>query len=303
LYLIVKSQRSRATGENLCDVHLDCEASRELAFVMFLRYAKRAMAKERLDVLLAKRGLAGSRTEAQRLIRAGEVRVAGQIADKPGAQVATNAEITVEARPRFVSRGGEKLDAALARFGLDVMGVAAADVGASTGGFADCLLQHGARRVYAIDVGYGQLDWRLRNDPRVVVMERTNARYLGGLPEPVDLVTADVSFISLRLILPAAVGWLEPDGQVLALIKPQFEAGPRYVEKGGVVRDPAVHRCVLEHVLNAAAELGLGLHGLMPSPLRGPAGNVEFLAWWRLGAEGLEKSTISACMAELVYST
>lgn len=257
------------------------------------------MAKERLDVLLTKRGLAGSRAEAQRLIRAGEVRVAGQIADKPGAQVATNAEIAVAAHPRFVSRGGEKLEAALARFELNVMGVAAADVGASTGGFTDCLLQHGARRVYAIDVGYGQLDWRLRNDPRVVVMERTNARYLEGLPEPVGLVTADVSFISLRLILPAAVGWLEPDGQAIALIKPQFEAGPRHVEKGGVVRDPEVHRRVLEHVLCAAAELGLGLRGLMPSPLRGPAGNVEFLGWWRLREEGLEPgAAIATCMAE-----
>jgi len=270
------------------------------------------MRKERLDVLLTKRGLAGSRTEAQRLIRAGEVRVAGQIADKPGVQTATNAEITVEARPRFVGRGGEKLEAALARFGLDVTEMVAADVGASTGGFTDCLLQCGACRVYAIDVGYGQLAWRLRNDPRVVVMERTNARYLENLPEPVDLVTADVSFISLRLILPAAVGWLPPPSpphregrrDVLALIKPQFEAGPRYVEKGGVVRDPEVHRRVLEHVLRAAAELDLGLHGLMPSPLRGPAGNVEFLGWWRFGVEGLEsETTISACMAELVYST
>ncbi len=296
------------------------------------------MTKKRLDVLLAERGLAGSRTEAQRLIRAGEVRVAGQIADKPGAQVATGAEITVKARPRFVSRGGEKLEAALARFGLDVAGVAAADVGASTGGFTDCLLQHGAHRVYAIDVGYGQLDWRLRNDPRVVVMERTNARYLESLPEPVGLVTADVSFISLRLILPAAVSWLSPPspvvalappgrvvdfgsdgdvvpllpqrrergegGQVVALIKPQFEAGRRYVEKGGVVRDPEVHRRVLEHVLGAAAELDLGLRGLMPSPLRGPAGNVEFLGWWRLEVEGLElESAIATCMAERNYST
>ncbi|MEA3340772.1 MAG: TlyA family RNA methyltransferase, partial [Chloroflexota bacterium] len=202
------------------------------------------MAKERLDVLLVKRGLAKSRSWAQRLIRAGEVRVAGQISDKPGTRVATNAEIAVQARPRFVGRGGEKLEAALARFGLDVAGMAAADVGASTGGFTDCLLQRGARRVYAIDVGYGQLAWRLRNDSRVVVMERTNARYLEDLPEPVDLVTADVAFISLRIILPVAARWLRPDGQVVALIKPQFEAGRREVRKGGVVRDPDVHRRV-----------------------------------------------------------
>ncbi|MBL7064222.1 MAG: TlyA family RNA methyltransferase [Anaerolineae bacterium] len=257
------------------------------------------MAKKRLDVLLVERGLAESRAQAQRLIRAGLVRVRGQVADKPGTQMATNVEITLQARPRFVSRGGEKLEAALARFGLDVTGAVAADVGASTGGFTDCLLQHGARRVYAIDVGYGQLAWRLRNDPRVVVMERTNARYLESLPQPVNLVTADVAFISLGLILPAAVRWLSPGGQVVALIKPQFEAGRREVGKGGVVRDPEVHRRVLERVVSIAAELGLGLCGLMPSPLRGPAGNVEFLGWWRLGTEGLEtEAAITACMAE-----
>jgi 23S rRNA (cytidine1920-2'-O)/16S rRNA (cytidine1409-2'-O)-methyltransferase len=258
------------------------------------------MAKKRLDVLLVERGLAESRTQAQRLIRAGLVRVRGQVADKPGPQVATNVEITLQARPRFVSRGGEKLEAALTRFGLDVTGAVAADVGASTGGFTDCLLQHGARRVYAIDVGYGQLAWRLRNDPRVVVMERTNARYLENLPESVDLVTADVAFISLGLILPAAVRWLSPDGQVVALIKPQFEAGRREVGKGGVVRDPEVHRRVLERVVSIAAELGLGLCGLMPSPLRGPAGNVEFLGWWEMGAKGLEaEAAIAACMTEM----
>ena len=267
------------------------------------------MAKKRLDVLLVERGLAESRTQAQRLIRAGLVRVRGQVADKPGPQVATNVEITLQARPRFVSRGGEKLEAALARFGLDVTGAVAADVGASTGGFTDCLLQHGACRVYAIDVGYGQLAWRLRNDPRVVVMERTNARYLESLPEPVGLVTADVAFISLGLILPAAVRWFTPPqppptgggkGEVVALIKPQFEAGRREVGKGGVVRDPKVHRRVLERVVSIAAELGLGLCGLMPSPLRGPAGNVEFLGWWKMGAKWLEaEAAIAACMTEM----
>jgi len=265
--------------------------------------------KERLDVLVAERELAESRAQAQRLIRAGLVRVAGQVSDKPGTQVAVDAEVTLKARPRFVGRGGEKLAAALVRFGLDVTDVVAADVGASTGGFTDCLLQHGARRVYAIDVGYGQLAWRLRNDPRVVVMERTNARYVEILPEPVGLVTADVSFISLGLILPVVVGWFAPpltpprrggDGQVVVLIKPQFEAGRREVGKGGVVRDPEVHRRVLARVLGVAAQLGLGLRGLMPSPLLGPAGNVEFLGWWELGAEGLDaESAIMACMAEL----
>jgi 23S rRNA (cytidine1920-2'-O)/16S rRNA (cytidine1409-2'-O)-methyltransferase len=256
--------------------------------------------KKRLDILLVERGLAESRTQAQRFVRAGLVRVAGQVADKPGTRVVTNAEITLQARPRFASRGGEKLDAALVRFGLDVAGLVAADVGASTGGFTDCLLQHGAGRVYAIDVGYGQLDWQLRNDPRVVVMERTNARYLESLPEQVSLVTVDVAFISLGLILPVAVRWLRPGGQVVALIKPQFEAGRQEVGKGGVVRDPGVHRRVLERVLGIAAELRLGLHGLMPSPLRGPAGNVEFLGWWMSGAGGLPVgTTVAACMSEV----
>ena len=253
--------------------------------------------RQRLDVLLVERGLTESRAQAQRLIRAGSVRVVGQVADKPGAQVATDAEITLQSRPRFVSRGGEKLEAALVRFELDVAGVVAADVGASTGGFTDCLLQRGACRVYAIDVGYGQLAWQLRNDPRVIVMERTNARHLQSLPEVVGLVTADVSFISLGLILPMAVRWLRPGGQVVTLIKPQFEAGRREVGKGGVVRDPAVHRRVLEQVLDVAAGLDLGLRGLMVSPLRGPAGNVEFLGWWALGVAGPSEEEMSAEIA------
>jgi len=286
-----------------------------LAFASFLGYdcvgVVKKRAKERLDVLLVERGLTGSRSQAQRLIRAGLVRVAGQVSDKPGTRVPVGADVALQARPRFVGRGGEKLDAAVVRFELDVAGVVAADVGASTGGFTDCLLQHGARRVYAIDVGYGQLDWGLRNDPRVVVMERTNARYLEILPEPVDLVTADVSFISLGLIFPAAVRWFtHPDrprqqargstAQVVALIKPQFEAGRREVGKGGVVRDPDVHRRVLEHVLRVAGDLDLGLCGLMPSPLRGPAGNIEFLGWWGLGVQGIEtERAIVACLAEV----
>lgn len=261
-----------------------------------------SVGRERLDVLLTLRGLAESRAQAQRLIRAGEVQVAGRVVDKPGTLVPVDVEVTLARRPPFVSRGGEKLDAALKAFALDVTGMVAADVGASTGGFTDCLLQHGVRRVYAIDVGYGQLDWRLRSDPRVVVMERTNARYLEQLPEPVDLVTIDVSFISLGLILPQAVRWLGVSFQggegethggrhVIALVKPQFEAGRHEVGKGGVVRDPCVHRRVLERVMHAASGQGLGLRGLMVSPLRGPAGNVEFLAWWEVGAEdnGAEK--------------
>lgn len=266
----------------------------------FARPGRVSPPKRRLDTLLVERGLASSHALAQRLIGAGQVRVAGQVADKPGLRVATDAEITVDVAPRFVSRGGEKLEAALVRFGIDVTGATAADIGASTGGFTDCLLQRGARRVYAIDVGYGLLDWRLRNDPRVVVMERVNARYLQSLPELVDLVTTDVSFISLGLILPAAARWLRPGGQIVALIKPQFEAERHQVGKGGVVRDPAVHHAVLEHVVEMAAESGLGLHGLMPSPLHGPAGNVEFLGWWKPGAPGVDvPSAIAACLGEI----
>lgn len=243
------------------------------------------MTKQRLDVLLVERELAESRSLAQRLIRAGEVLVDGQLVDKPGTTVADDAALTLKAKPRFVSRGGEKLEAALERFPVAVTGKVAADIGASTGGFTDCLLQHGAAKVYAIDVGYGQLAWELRQDSRVVVMERENARYLAALPEPVGLVVSDVSFISLRIIYGAAVRWMSPGGDVVSLIKPQFEAGRTHVGKGGVVRDPAVHRQVLADVVEAMDGVGLGLRGLMVSPLIGPAGNVEFLGWWTLGAE------------------
>lgn len=246
------------------------------------------MRKQRLDRLLVCRGLADSCAQAQRLIMAGEVRVGGQVSDKPGVAVSVEADIVVATPPRFVSRGGEKLESLLEHSGIDVRGHVVADVGASTGGFTDCLLQRGAGRVYAIDVGYGQLDWGLRNDPRVVVMERTNARYLGELPEPVDLAAIDVSFIPLRKILPSVVGWLRPGGHVVALVKPQFEARRSEVGLGGVVRDPRVHALVLRRVQTVAAGLGLGLRALMPSPLRGRAGNVEFLGWWQLGGEALE---------------
>jgi 23S rRNA (cytidine1920-2'-O)/16S rRNA (cytidine1409-2'-O)-methyltransferase len=254
--------------------------------------------KQRLDRRVVELGLAEGGSQARALIRAGLVRVAGQVADKPGSQVGSGAQIELESKPPFVSRGGEKLEAAMKRFEIEAEGVVAADVGASTGGFTDCLLKRGARRVYAIDVGYGQLDWGLRNDPRVVAMERTNARYVQVLDEPVDLVVADVSFISLRLILAAAVQWLKPEGHVVALVKPQFEAGRADVKRGGVVRDPQVRRGVLERVLGVAGQLGLGLRGLMESPLRGPKGNVEYLAWWVRGPAALDcAEAIDACIA------
>ncbi|MEP0806283.1 MAG: TlyA family RNA methyltransferase [Chloroflexota bacterium] len=236
------------------------------------------MTKVRLDVLLVERGLAESRAKAQALIMAGQVRVAGQTALKPAAAVDASAPLTVESGPRFVSRGGEKLEAALDAFAFDVHGLVCADVGASTGGFTDCLLQRGAAKVYAIDVGKGILHWKLRNDPRVAVMEETNARYVEALPEAVSLVTVDASFISLKILLPVIRNWQA--GSVIALIKPQFEAGRKDVSRGdGVIRDPQIHRQVLLDVLGFAQREGFNVRGLIKSPLLGPKGNAEFLVW------------------------
>jgi 23S rRNA (cytidine1920-2'-O)/16S rRNA (cytidine1409-2'-O)-methyltransferase len=254
--------------------------------------------KERLDLLVVERGLADSRQQAQRLIMAGQVTVGDRIVDKPGTRVPVATHLAVKGGLPYASRGGFKLAAALDAFELDVRGWAVADVGASTGGFTDCLLQREAMRVYAIDVGYGQLAWKLQQDPRVVVMDRTNARYLVELPESIDLATIDVSFISLKLILPAVTGWLREGGQIVALIKPQFEAGRKQVGKGGVVRAPAVHRAVLEDLCRWAASQGIGLLGLIRSPITGPAGNVEFLAHWVPGHEttGDLSSMIQSCV-------
>ncbi len=256
--------------------------------------------RRRLDLLLVAKGLARSREEARRLILAGEVRVGSRVADKAGMLVAEEADVSVTAPPPFVSRGGLKLAAALDAFALDVRGFTVADVGASTGGFTDCLLQRGAARVYAIDVGYGQLAWTLRQDPRVVVLERTNIRYLEALPEPCDLATVDVSFISLRLVLPAVRRLLKPRGQVIALVKPQFEAGRGRVGKRGVVRDPQVHQAVLREVMAWARVEAFFVQGLVPSPLLGPAGNVEFLLHLALQASGApvdEEGLLERCLA------
>jgi 23S rRNA (cytidine1920-2'-O)/16S rRNA (cytidine1409-2'-O)-methyltransferase len=235
------------------------------------------MPRIRIDILVHARGLTPSRELARRLVMAGEVTVDGRVVDQPSAPVDESAEVAVLAGSRYVGRGGYKLEKGLDVFGVAPVGWVAADVGASTGGFTDCLLQHGAARVYAIDVGYGQLAWQLRQDSRVIVMERTNARYLAALPEPVRLVTIDASFISLRLLLPVVQRWLQADGQVIALIKPQFEVGARQVGKGGVVRDSRVHQQVLSDLVTWADEQGWSVGGLTCSPLRGPKGNVEFL--------------------------
>ena len=244
------------------------------------------MPKLRADQLLVERGLVESRALAQRLVMAGQVRAAGQVVPKPATMLDAETSLEVEAGPRYVSRGGLKLEAALQGFMLEVEGKVCADVGASTGGFTDCLLQHGASRVYAIDVGRGQLHWKLRQDARVVVMEETNARLLEALPEAVDLATMDASFISLKALLPGIRNWLRADGQVVALIKPQFEAGRAEASRGkGVIRDAEVHRRVLEDVLEFAQGRGFGVQGLMASPVRGPKGNVEFLVEMQLAGE------------------
>jgi 23S rRNA (cytidine1920-2'-O)/16S rRNA (cytidine1409-2'-O)-methyltransferase len=244
------------------------------------------MAKKRIDLLLVERGLAESRNRAQRLVMAGEVRVEGEMIHKPSAQVEEGAKIDIRERPPYVSRGGKKLAAAVENFRVDIESKVCADVGASTGGFTDCLLQNGALMVYAIDVGYGILHWKLRQDPRVVVMERTNARYIESLPEPVSLVTIDASFISLAILLPAIKGWFgDEDGQTIALIKPQFEAGRKAAAvHAGVIKDEAVHQRVLEETLTQAMDLGFWPAGLIASPIKGPKGNVEFLADLRIKA-------------------
>jgi 23S rRNA (cytidine1920-2'-O)/16S rRNA (cytidine1409-2'-O)-methyltransferase len=260
------------------------------------------MAKVRLDQLLTQKGLADSRSQAQALIMAGRVLVNGQPATKAGVQLSPQATVSLKEEAPYVSRGGEKLAAGLDAFHIDPAGAVCADVGASTGGFTDLLLQRGAARVYAIDVGYGQLAWQLRQDARVIVMERTNARYLEALPQPVSLVTVDVSFISLKLILPAVRRWLAEPALVVALVKPQFEAGRDQVGKGGVVREPAVHRQVLAGVVAEAARLGLSLLGLIPSPLLGPAGNREFLVGlgWQspCASVAVEPAIEAACLGQ-----
>ncbi len=246
--------------------------------------------KRRLDLELVARGLVASRQQAQQLIRAGRVRLGDQVIDKPGSEVDPEAVLHVAHLPRFVSRGGEKLAEALRAFPLQVKDRVCLDAGISTGGFSDCLLQAGARRVYGVDVGYGQTAWSLRCDPRVVLRERTNVRHLvaGELYGPADpwpdLAVADLSFISLGLVMPALKALLqpaEPDGglDLVVLVKPQFEVGKARVGKGGVVRDPLAHADAIQGVILAAAALGLGAAGLVASPITGPAGNHEYLLW------------------------
>jgi 23S rRNA (cytidine1920-2'-O)/16S rRNA (cytidine1409-2'-O)-methyltransferase len=248
-----------------------------LDFPLLPAYAElRFMAKRRLDTLLVERGLAESREKAQAAVLAGKVLVGDRAAAKPGMLVPEATEVRLLARAPYVSRGGEKLAHALRAFGVDGQDLVAVDVGASSGGFTDCLLQHGARCVYAVDVGYGQLDYRLRLDERVVSMERVNVRYLRSLPQKVDLATVDVSFIGLEKVLPAIARLLKPGGKIIALFKPQFQARRREVSRGGVVRDPLLQARLIGRFLTWAVEQRFRILGLTPSPLMGPAGNREF---------------------------
>ncbi len=248
------------------------------------------MGKIRLDVLLVERGLQESRQKAQAVIMSGHVFVNGQRLDKPGTAVDPSAQVEVRDNPlKYVSRGGLKLEKAMSLWPIRLEGAVCMDIGASTGGFTDCMLQNGAEKVYAVDVGYGQLAWKLRSDPRVVCLERTNARYLSHelVPEEPDFASVDVSFISLKHILPAMAAVLRPGAQAVCLIKPQFEAGREKVGKKGVVRDPAVHQEVLEHFLVHAKENHFTVIDITYSPIRGPEGNIEYLGYlgWGCGEE------------------
>lgn len=256
--------------------------------------------KERLDLLLVKKGLCDSRSRAQSVIMSGEVYVNGQKSDKAG--TLTDVEAKIEVRGNacpYVSRGGLKLEKALREFGVSPAGLTCLDSGASTGGFTDCLLQNGATKVFAIDVGYGQLAWSIRTDPRVVCMERTNIRYVTPeqLGEPVQLAVIDVSFISLRIVLPAVRQLLSENGQIVCLIKPQFEAGKENVGKKGVVRDPAVHKQVLDGFLDLAAQMQMTIRNLTFSPVKGPEGNIEFLGHLSVLPEGAIAPDTAALVA------
>ncbi|WP_325199518.1 TlyA family RNA methyltransferase [Oscillibacter sp.] len=257
--------------------------------------------KMRLDLLLVERGLEETRQRAQAVIMSGVVYVDGRKADKPGMAVPAGAAIEIRGdKLPYVSRGGLKLEKAMAAFPIDLKGAVCADVGASTGGFTDCMLQNGAAKVYAVDVGRGQLAWKLRSDPRVVCLERTNARYLSReqVPEALAFASVDVSFISLKLILPPLAALLEEGGQVVSLVKPQFEAGREKVGKKGVVRDPAVHLEVLERWLEHAAEAGLTPMGLTYSPIRGPEGNIEYLGFLQKGGGSAPELDCKALVEE-----
>ena len=248
------------------------------------------MEKERLDVLLVKKGLAASRELAKAFVMEGRVYIGDMKEDKPGRLISADTHITLRGgEPKYVSRGGLKLEKAIGCFGIDLSGKTCMDVGASTGGFTDCMLQNGAAKVYSVDVGYGQFAWKLRNDSRVVVLEKTNIRYLENLGEKLDFASIDVSFISLRLVLPPTAALLKENGEIVALIKPQFEAGRGQVGKKGVVRDKSVHLEVMDRVIGYAIDEGLNIADIDFSPVKGPEGNIEYLIYLKKNAEGLSR--------------
>jgi 23S rRNA (cytidine1920-2'-O)/16S rRNA (cytidine1409-2'-O)-methyltransferase len=240
------------------------------------------LAKKRIDIMLLEKGLAESRAKAQAMIMAGDVLADGKIVLKAGTLVNKDADVSVAEPPPFVSRGGLKLDYGLGYFGLDVRDAVVADIGASTGGFTDCLLKRGVRRVYAVDVGYGQLDYRLRQDPRVIVMDRVNARNTPDIREKLDMVVIDVSFISVEKIIPAVAGLLKEKGSIIVLVKPQFEAKRKEVGKGGIIRQPEIHARVLGRFVKWVTDNGYRLKGMVGSPIEGASGNREFLTWLKL---------------------
>jgi 23S rRNA (cytidine1920-2'-O)/16S rRNA (cytidine1409-2'-O)-methyltransferase len=248
------------------------------------------LAKLRIDNILVENGLVETLDQARRLVMAGQVRAAGQVVKNPSDSFSDNVQIEIDWGPRYVSRGGEKLAAALEKFNVDVDGLICADIGASTGGFTDCLIQHGARKVYAIDVGQGVLHWKLRSDPKIVNMEVENVRHMDQLPESVDLITIDVAFISTKRIFPVVKSWFNDEkGRLIVLIKPQFEASKAQSSRGkGVIKDPAIHKLVLYDVLEFAASEGFHVSGVMLSPIKGPKGNKEFFAKFTLPAQANE---------------
>jgi len=268
------------------------------------------MVKKRADIYVVETGLVSSREQAQRLISEGKVFADGRPVGKPSSLIEEGSHVTILEETSYVSRGGLKLEKALHRFGVNPEGMLAVDVGASTGGFTDCLLRHGAKTVVAIDVGYGQLAWSLRQDPRVIVMERTNIRYVkpDDLPQPADLITIDVSFISLKKIHDSVMGLLRPGGKIIALVKPQFEAGRERVGKKGVVKDPKVHGDILKDLWEFYEAKGLFVRGLIYSPIKGPEGNIEFLLYLSLDGkvssdeerEGIVEAVVEEAHRELI---
>ena len=270
------------------------------------KYGKGYSMKERLDVLLVQRGLAPSREKAKVMIMEGNVFVAGQREDKAGTSFDDKVEIEVRGNTlKYVSRGGLKLEKAMANFGISLEDKVCMDIGASTGGFTDCMLQNGAKKVYAVDVGYGQFAWKLRQDERVVCMEKTNIRYVTpeDIDDVLDFASVDVSFISLTKVLPAAKELLNEQGEMVCLIKPQFEAGKEKVGKKGVVRDPKVHEEVIEKVISFAQEIGFGIKNLEFSPIKGPEGNIEYLVYIQKGMKSQEEPVDVKAVVEQAHST